>query len=229
MAAPNPSHSEKPAGNKSETTFTVVEATSGICAGSYLACEGFSWGLNVLDAKTVSNKWRRGRAIVKIELTQPGHNLLGKLKHPADIKYVNGPILAPANSADIPDFSTAGFLPLGNRRERQPQGGHDQFPGSRLRQLWQGTRGLLWTASRTNAPAWKPCFGDPCCGPPTARWKHPCPHHSSRQSPRQQKKLPLPSKQPGQRDCCSPCRATWEPACSTVAEAELAGSNSGLV
>ena len=81
----------------------------GICAGSYLACEGFSWGLNVLDAKTVSSKWRRGRALVKIELTPPGHNMLGKLEHPTDIKYVNGPILAPANSADIPDFQPLAF------------------------------------------------------------------------------------------------------------------------
>ena len=81
----------------------------GICAGSYLACDGFSWGLKVLDAKTVSSKWKRGRAMVKIELSKPGHNLLGKLTHPADIKYANGPILAPANSAAIPDFQPLAF------------------------------------------------------------------------------------------------------------------------
>ena len=81
----------------------------GICAGSYLACDGFSWGLKVLDAKTVSSKWKRGRAMVKIEFTKPGHNLLGKLTHPAEIKYANGPILAPANSAAIPDFQPLAF------------------------------------------------------------------------------------------------------------------------
>ena len=81
----------------------------GICAGSYLACEGFSWGLNVLDAKTVSPKWRRGRAMVKIELTPTGNNMLGNLEHPTDIKYANGPILAPANADSIPDFKPLAF------------------------------------------------------------------------------------------------------------------------
>src|SRR6185436_7982277 len=41
----------------------------GICAGSYLACSGFSWGIGVLDAGTVSPKWKRGTGTVEIELT----------------------------------------------------------------------------------------------------------------------------------------------------------------
>ena len=40
----------------------------GICAGAYLACEGFSWGAKMLDAKTVSSKWKRGVGDVKIEV-----------------------------------------------------------------------------------------------------------------------------------------------------------------
>ena len=32
----------------------------GICAGSYLACANYSWGLKILDAKTKSPKWQRG-------------------------------------------------------------------------------------------------------------------------------------------------------------------------
>ncbi len=34
----------------------------GICAGAYLACSGFEWGLGVMNARTVSQKWRRGAA-----------------------------------------------------------------------------------------------------------------------------------------------------------------------
>lgn len=139
----------------------------GICAGSYLACEGFSWGLNVLDAKTVSNKWRRGRAIVKMELTPPGHNLLGKLEHPTDIKYANGPILAPANSADIPDFQPLAFYRTEIAENDSPKGvminspavvsgsfgkgrvvcfgpHPEQTPGLEA-MLW---RSLLWAANR---------------------------------------------------------------------------------
>jgi glutamine amidotransferase-like uncharacterized protein/predicted deacylase len=139
----------------------------GICAGSYLACEGFSWGLNVLDAKTVSNKWRRGRAIVKMELTPPGHNLLGKLEHPTDIKYANGPILAPANSDDIPDFQPLAFYRTEIAENDSPKGvmvnspavvsgsfgkgrvvcfgpHPEQTPGLEA-MLW---RSLLWAANR---------------------------------------------------------------------------------
>jgi hypothetical protein len=29
----------------------------GVCAGAYLACSNFKWGLGILNASTVSNKW----------------------------------------------------------------------------------------------------------------------------------------------------------------------------
>ena len=52
----------------------------GICAGAYLATSGFSWGLKILDAKTVSPKWDRGHAMVKIELTDQGRRILGNIQ-----------------------------------------------------------------------------------------------------------------------------------------------------
>ena len=33
----------------------------GICAGAYLACAGFNWGIGILNAKTPSSLWERGQ------------------------------------------------------------------------------------------------------------------------------------------------------------------------
>jgi glutamine amidotransferase-like uncharacterized protein len=76
----------------------------GICAGAYLACEGFSWGAKVLDAKTVSSKWRRGSGNVKMELTDDGRKILGDLPGQFDVRYVNGPIIKQSTNSAIPDF-----------------------------------------------------------------------------------------------------------------------------
>lgn len=76
----------------------------GICAGAYLACEGFSWGVKILDAKTVSSKWKRGVGNVKIEATDKGRELLGFPAGQLDIRYANGPIYKAAGSPAIPDF-----------------------------------------------------------------------------------------------------------------------------
>jgi glutamine amidotransferase-like uncharacterized protein len=83
----------------------------GICAGAYLACEGFSWGLKVLDAKTVSPKWKRGVGEVKLEFTARGKDILGfKAGQPVAIRYANGPIYAAANAEGIPDFEPLAFF-----------------------------------------------------------------------------------------------------------------------
>jgi putative intracellular protease/amidase len=64
----------------------------GICAGAYLACDGFSWGAKILDAKTVSSKWKRGKGDVKIEPTDKGREILGFPSGQLDVRYANGPI-----------------------------------------------------------------------------------------------------------------------------------------
>ncbi len=71
----------------------------GICAGAYLACSGFEWGVGVLNAKTVSPKWRRGQGEVKID----GHAFGEKLVDRA-IRYANGPIIKADVRKDLPDF-----------------------------------------------------------------------------------------------------------------------------
>lgn len=77
----------------------------GICAGSYLACSGFSWGLGILDARTKSPLWKRGKGTVKFAATDSGHELLGLKPADTDVLYANGPILEPAHQDDIPDFT----------------------------------------------------------------------------------------------------------------------------
>ncbi|MEQ1858348.1 MAG: BPL-N domain-containing protein [Chthoniobacteraceae bacterium] len=81
----------------------------GICAGAYLACDGFSWGVKVLDAKTPSSKWARGTADLEIEANDAGQKALG-LQRTSTIRYVNGPVLTPANNPAIPDYEPLVFF-----------------------------------------------------------------------------------------------------------------------
>jgi len=78
----------------------------GICAGAYLATSGYPWSLQVLNAKTVSPKWKRGKGVVKIELTDKGRILLGDVQGQVDIHYANGPIIKPAGLPELEVFET---------------------------------------------------------------------------------------------------------------------------
>jgi len=78
----------------------------GICGGAFLAADGFTWGLKILDAKTVSRKWRRGKGNVKIELTDQGRAILGHAEGRLDVLYANGPIIKPAGSKLLDDYVT---------------------------------------------------------------------------------------------------------------------------
>jgi glutamine amidotransferase-like uncharacterized protein len=73
----------------------------GICAGAYLACSGFEWGLGVLNAKTVSPKWRRGQGEVKLDGQAFGERLTDR-----GVRYANGPIIKADIRKDLPEFET---------------------------------------------------------------------------------------------------------------------------
>ncbi len=77
----------------------------GVCAGAYLACAGYDWGLGILDAKTVSSKWRRGRAFLDIELTPAGREVFGPVDGTFKVRYANGPVIKPLKRDDIPDYT----------------------------------------------------------------------------------------------------------------------------
>lgn len=82
----------------------------GICAGAYLATSGYPWSLGLVNARTVSPKWQRGRTDVKLELTEVGGQVLGDFRGLFDCKYVNGPIVKPDTKADLPAFETLAYF-----------------------------------------------------------------------------------------------------------------------
>ena len=82
----------------------------GICAGAYLACHGFSWGLGIVDAKTLSPLWRRGTGMVKLELTEQGRAVLGDQPSQFDCLYFQGPIVGRAEVASVPDYDVLAFF-----------------------------------------------------------------------------------------------------------------------
>ncbi len=78
----------------------------GICAGAYLAASNYAWSLRILDAKVIDRAhWKRGKAMVKVDLTAEGRRMLGKRPAPFDVRYANGPLLAPGERPEIPDFT----------------------------------------------------------------------------------------------------------------------------
>jgi glutamine amidotransferase-like uncharacterized protein len=94
----------------------------GICAGAYLACSNFSWGLGILNAGTVSNKWRRGQAILELEMTSEAAPVLGEVKEVFKVRYNNGPILKPWNRTDIPAYTTLAVFRTEVAKYGSPEG-----------------------------------------------------------------------------------------------------------
>lgn len=76
----------------------------GICAGAYLACTGFSWGVGVLNAKTVSPKWLRGKGEVEVEFTPLAPGITGLDAGKKTIRYANGPIITADKREGIAPF-----------------------------------------------------------------------------------------------------------------------------
>ena len=77
----------------------------GICAGAYLACSNFKWGLGILNASTVSSKWQRGQGFMDLEITDEGRKLLGDVRGTFKVRYHNGPIIKPAERTDVPAYT----------------------------------------------------------------------------------------------------------------------------
>src|SRR5439155_16154793 len=82
----------------------------GICAGAYLALEGASWDLGLLDAKVVSPKWERGRATLAMELTARGKEILGDAEGPLSILYHNGPVVRRAGDEESERYEPLAYF-----------------------------------------------------------------------------------------------------------------------
>ncbi len=94
----------------------------GICAGAYLACAGFDWGIGILNAKTVSNKWQRGGGMVRAELTDSGREFFGPVAGQFTIRYNNGPIIQPLGRKDLPAYQVAAYFRTEMAKNNTPVG-----------------------------------------------------------------------------------------------------------
>ena len=79
----------------------------GICAGAYLACSDNDQRLRILDAKVIDREhWNRGFGNVDISITSLGHEILALEKGRTEVYYHQGPLLAPAEDLQVPDYRT---------------------------------------------------------------------------------------------------------------------------
>lgn len=77
----------------------------GICAGAYLATAHYPWSLAILDAEVRDTRhWARGTGSVVLEISPAGRRLLGTDDATIDCYYGQGPLLAPGNRDDLPDY-----------------------------------------------------------------------------------------------------------------------------
>jgi len=81
----------------------------GICAGAYLATAGYPWSLKIINARTLSPKWKRGGAVLKMELTPAGSEILGGAKM-VDVLYHQGPVVGPANDTNLPPYQPLAYF-----------------------------------------------------------------------------------------------------------------------
>lgn len=77
----------------------------GICAGAYLATCDYKWSLHILNAKVVDKEhWARGIADLNVALPDAGKNLLVQSQSRVNLRYHQGPLLAPANNDNLPPY-----------------------------------------------------------------------------------------------------------------------------
>ncbi len=142
----------------------------GICAGAYLACSNFSWGLGVLNASTVSSKWMRGSGFVEQEVTVDGQPILGTVEGVFKVRYNNGPIIKPGDRADLPAYRPLALFRTEVAKNGAPEGIMVNSPAQAAGEYGKGRvfissphpentpglehlipRGILWAAGRLEA------------------------------------------------------------------------------
>lgn len=94
----------------------------GVCAGCYLACDGFSWSLAIMDLQTISDEWRRGVGKLQLAFTPAAGALLNRDKRQATVLYHNGPVMEPADSPQIPDATVLATFATEIAKNGTPKG-----------------------------------------------------------------------------------------------------------
>lgn len=82
----------------------------GICAGAFLALAGYEGRLGLVDARTVSPRWRRGQGYVELELSPEGRSVLGGIEGRFSVRYANGPVIEPLGRDDLPDYRVLAYF-----------------------------------------------------------------------------------------------------------------------
>ena len=82
----------------------------GICAGAYLAVNGGPSSLHIINAKLLSPNWRRGKAVLEMQLTPAGAGILGPEKTDLEVLYHNGPVVGPAGLATMPPYEPLAYF-----------------------------------------------------------------------------------------------------------------------
>lgn len=79
----------------------------GICAGSYLASNDYSWSIGLINAKAVDRKhWARGKGDVTIAFSETGNQALSFAPKTAVVNYRQGPLFAPGDKKDLPAYES---------------------------------------------------------------------------------------------------------------------------
>jgi glutamine amidotransferase-like uncharacterized protein len=96
----------------------------GICAGAYLASADYDWSLHLLDAKVVDRKhWARGYGEVRLKAENAeAKKFLGIDGDLLPIYYHQGPLLAPAEKDDIPDYERIATFETEIAKNGAPEG-----------------------------------------------------------------------------------------------------------
>ncbi|QAT63046.1 biofilm PGA synthesis protein PgaC [Acidilutibacter cellobiosedens] len=86
----------------------------GICAGAFLAVEGYNEStsnLVIVNAQAIDiDHWNRGSGNVKIKITDPTHPIINGYYGTITAYYENGPLLKPGNYLDLSDYDELAFF-----------------------------------------------------------------------------------------------------------------------
>jgi glutamine amidotransferase-like uncharacterized protein len=95
----------------------------GICAGAYLASSHYPWSLDLLNARVVDREhWARGGGEVKLRLPPAGQTAFSLDKEIVTIRYMQGPLLAPADKKALPDYELLAAFETEVAKNGAPQG-----------------------------------------------------------------------------------------------------------
>lgn len=95
----------------------------GICAGSYLASNHYSWSLGLINARVWDRAhWARGQGTVSLNLTESGGQVLGTKAEEIDVYYAQGPLLVPDNDSKLPGYEVLATYETEVAKKGAPKG-----------------------------------------------------------------------------------------------------------